>query len=74
MSAKAAAKIVAKIIKMYRAAYVSAAGIGTSGGVNQAIMKSIMGAKMFQSKPRAFVGKMDADTIMKLIQAGKFTK
>ena len=67
------AKILAKLIKMYRAAYVTSAGIGASGGVHSALMKAIVGSKAFRPNPNAFTSK-NVENMMKMILAGKQIK
>lgn len=65
------AKILAKLIQAYRAAWLATTEV-TMGGTNirQAIMKAILGGKSLQPKANFFTGKKPEDiaNIMKFLR------
>uniref|UniRef100_A0A6M3JAN6 Uncharacterized protein n=1 Tax=viral metagenome TaxID=1070528 RepID=A0A6M3JAN6_9ZZZZ len=71
---KNAAKILAKLIQMYRAGYVRAAqsSIGAQN-INQALMNFILGAKKVQPMGMSFT-KKNTDAILKTILKGGLVK
>jgi len=68
MPAMNTAKLLAKLINAYRASYVTAAKIGVSGGIRQAMLKAIVGSKyLAPSAPKYKIGKKGSKEMQDMI-------
>lgn len=66
-----ASKILATIIKMYRASYLASAKMGAAGGPRVALMKALLGSKMMQPKITLNqMNKMAPEELLKMLKKG----